>query len=117
MACLDIYKEIGIRILEIRKQSGITQERLSELSGISSNFISQIERGRNKCSLETIYKLSEALSTPLSSMFSFKNSGISGRDSYVKKIEILLKDMNNKDKNLVLEITGDVYGKIKKNKR
>ena len=117
MACLDIYKEIGIRILEIRKQSGITQERLSELSGISSNFISQIERGRNKCSLETINKLSKALNTPLSSMFSFKNTKTAVRDSYVKKIEIMLKDMNDKDKNLVLEITEDVYGKIKKNKR
>lgn len=114
---LNIYTEIGNRIRDVRLQSGITQEKLSELSGISSNFISQIERGKNKCSLETIHKLSEALSTPLPSLFSFKTSQTASEKSYIKRIEILLKDLNIKDKNLVLEITSDIYGKIKKNNR
>lgn len=114
---MDIYKETGCKIKEIRLSSGLTQEKLSELSGISSNFISQIERGRNKCSLETVYKLSRALSTPLPSLFSFAASKPSDRDNYIKRIEVLLNDLNTKDKNLVMEITTDIYGKIKKGKR
>ncbi len=67
---MEIYREIGKRIRDIRTQAGITQEKLAELSGVSSNFISQIERGRNKCSLETISNLSSALNVPLYMSFS-----------------------------------------------
>jgi transcriptional regulator with XRE-family HTH domain len=114
---LDIYKELGKRIHEIRIKSNITQEKLAELSGVSSNFISQIERGRNKCSLETIDSLSNAMNTPLNELFNFRLPNPSFKDNFTKRIEIMLKNLSDKDKNLVLEITEDVYGKIKRNKR
>jgi transcriptional regulator with XRE-family HTH domain len=108
-----IYKELGKKIRDIRIKSNITQEKLAELSGVSSNFISQIERGRNKCSLETISSLSIAMNTPLSALFSFDFSGQTSKDSYAQRIEMMLKNLPDKDKKLVLEITGDVYAKIK----
>lgn len=113
---MDIYKETGKRLKEIRTKSNITQERLAELSGISSNFISQIERGRNKCSLETIHKLAIALNTPITNLINFKSSPVNSKDKYQKQIELLLKNLNDNDKNLVMEITKDVYGKLKKRK-
>ena len=114
---MEIYKEIGKRIRDIRIQSGITQEKVAELSGVSSNFISQIERGRNKCSLETIYSLSKALNINLYELFKFSSTKPSAKDNYAKRIEMLLNNLNDKDKNLVLEITTDVYSKIKHRKR
>ncbi len=114
---MEIYKETGKRIREIRIQAGITQEKLAELSGVSSNFISQIERGRNKCSLETINNLSKALNVPLHELFSFRKSNPTAKDSFAKRIEIMLKNLSDKDKNLVLDITSDVYRKLKSQKR
>jgi transcriptional regulator with XRE-family HTH domain len=109
---LNIYKELGKRIHEIRIKSNITQEKLAELSGVSSNFISQIERGRNKCSLETINSLSVAMNTPLSELFNFSLPNPTSKDSFTKRIEIMLKNLSGKDKNLVMDITEDTYNKI-----
>lgn len=38
-------KYIGIRILQKRKENGLSQEELSEKLGISKNHLSSIERG------------------------------------------------------------------------
>ena len=46
------------RFREERKQS---QELVSGLAGIGSNHLSAIERGQRKPTLETFYKISEAL--------------------------------------------------------
>ena len=114
---MEIYREIGKRIRDIRTQAEITQEKLAELSGVSSNFISQIERGRNKCSLETISNLSSALNVPLYELFNFKRVNPTAKDSFAKRIEIMLKNLPEKDKSLILDITSDIYGKLKRHKR
>ena len=114
---MNIYKVLGKRIREIRIKSNITQERLAESSGISSNFISQIERGRNKCSLDTIYKLSQALNTPMSKLFNFAASPVAEKDAYKKRINMLMKNLSPRDKKLLMDITEDVYGKLKRGKR
>ena len=37
------YKKLGLRIREARKAKGYTQERLSEMAGISPNYLSRVE--------------------------------------------------------------------------
>ena len=56
-----LQSTIGARVKERRKVLGITQERLAELSGLSTNFIATIEIGQKTPSLETLAKLSRAL--------------------------------------------------------
>lgn len=111
---MSIYKELGKSIREIRIGLNLTQEKLAELAGLSSNFISQIERGRNKCSLDTIHKLSIALNTPLPELFSFISTPTKTKDIYQKRIEMLLNKLQKKDKKLLLDISEDVFRKIKK---
>ena len=113
---MNIYQEIGKRLQEIRLKCDLTQERLSELSGISSNFISQIERGKNKCSVETIYKLATALDIPMNDLFNPKVSN-PVKDPYIKRMEIMLKNLSKKDKDLVMDITEDTYNKLSRHKR
>lgn len=45
----------------IRKESGLSQERLSRLSGIDRTFISGVERNQRNITLDTLDKLLEAL--------------------------------------------------------
>ncbi len=49
----------------------VTQEQLSEKSGVSSDFISQLERGLNSPSLDTIQKLADGLGVPIEELFQF----------------------------------------------
>ncbi|MHB1681949.1 MAG: helix-turn-helix transcriptional regulator [Bacilli bacterium] len=44
-----------------REQHGLTQRALSKRSGVLQGFISEIEAGNKKPSLETAYRLAQAL--------------------------------------------------------
>ncbi len=55
------YTLIGIRIRKLRKSMKITQDTLSELSGISPQHLSQIESGKTKLSLPTLVNICNAL--------------------------------------------------------
>ena len=57
------YRQLGIRVKTAREAKNLTQEQLSEKLGLSNNFISNIERGRSKPSLETLVKICTALDT------------------------------------------------------
>ena len=48
-------------IKKYRKQKGYTQEQLSELAGISTDYLSEIERGKKKPSIDTLYAIVNVL--------------------------------------------------------
>lgn len=43
-----------------RKQKNFTQEKLSEISGISKDYLSEMERGKKLPSLRKLIKIAEA---------------------------------------------------------
>ena len=57
------YKEVGLKIAYYRKKKGYTQTQLAEMVGISSNYLSLIERVNKgqSYSMETLFKIAEAL--------------------------------------------------------
>lgn len=56
---------IGKKIREARKSRGLTQQELERRSGVSRNFISQVENDRKGISMARLQKLAEALGMPL----------------------------------------------------
>jgi transcriptional regulator with XRE-family HTH domain len=59
---------VGEVIARFRTTKGITQEVLSGLSDIGRTHLSAIERGERKPTLETLYKISNALDIPMSAI-------------------------------------------------
>lgn len=59
------YEKIGNKIRERRNFLKVTQENLANDINVSASFISDIENGRRKMSLETMIKISIALKTSL----------------------------------------------------
>lgn len=57
------YKLMGKRIKELRLAKSLTQEILAEKIGLSSVYVSHIESGSTKSSLETLVKIANALET------------------------------------------------------
>lgn len=102
----DIYKAIGQSIRKIRKSIGLTQEELSVKVGIAPSFLSHIERGTKKASLETISKIANALEVPVEKLFSeFQiSSGKKKNFSFSKKIEMLVKDKDEEYKKILLKV-------------
>ncbi|MFA6434414.1 MAG: helix-turn-helix transcriptional regulator [Elusimicrobiales bacterium] len=66
----DIHSILGDRIREERKRAGLTIEQLAELAGISTSFLAYIETKGRKASIETIYKLAQALRVAMGELFS-----------------------------------------------
>ena len=60
----DVYIQdqfIRMRLTSIRKSRGLTQKQLSEISGLSTATISNIENGENSYTLRSLIRYAEAL--------------------------------------------------------
>ena len=58
---MDMRKLVGENCARIRKTRGLTQEQLSELCGLSQQYLSDLERGKRNPTIVTIYEIAQAL--------------------------------------------------------
>ena len=56
---------LGQRVRELRKERGLSQERLGQQSSLSGKFIGEVERGEKSISIDSLYKVSVTLGVPL----------------------------------------------------
>ena len=61
MAQRKLEEIIGNNIAKYRDAAGLTQAMLAEKIGISTAFISRVERGQKKMKVETLYATSKVL--------------------------------------------------------
>lgn len=69
---MKILQKFGSRLKELRSDKGITQEKLAELSGLSRQYIGDVERGTRNISLINIQKIANALNISLSEFLNIK---------------------------------------------
>src|SRR5262245_25451280 len=60
-----VRQSLGQRVRELRKQRGLSQERLGTGSRLSGKFIGEVERGEKPISIDSLYKVSVALAVPM----------------------------------------------------
>ena len=65
----DIARVVGQRIRYYRLNLGLSQEKLAELSGCHPTYVGQLERGEKNATIESIERISSALSISLSRLF------------------------------------------------
>lgn len=65
--------QLGKRIKEQRQKKEMTLKNLSDATGLSTGFISQLERGLTTIAVDSLEKLSEALDVNLSYFFNTSN--------------------------------------------
>ena len=61
----NIYLEIGKRIRQQRKAHGLTREEFAENLSTTMQYISRLERAKNKVSIEYLYRIADALDLSL----------------------------------------------------
>lgn len=106
---MDIKQMIGARIAEIRSKKGMTQEYLAGQMGISSKYLSSIERGKENPTLKTFIILSEALNVDLGEIFRFVHiEDVSKRKSMVQS---LIKNADDEQLRLVFKVLSAVIQK------
>lgn len=66
-------EKLGVKMRELRKQKKITLKEVSEKTGLSISFLSQLENSKTSATLESLKKISEALGVNPSYFFSQKD--------------------------------------------
>jgi transcriptional regulator with XRE-family HTH domain len=61
----DIQAVVGQRIRKLRRARGFTQQELGEYAGLNYKFLGEIERGIQNPTIQTLYKIANALGTEL----------------------------------------------------
>ena len=87
-----LYREVGLRVREIRIAKGVTQESLAKQIALTRTSLSNIEKGRQKLLVHRLVDIASALGTPIEELF--------GRRNYVKTQKTLrmAKEQQSGDK-------------------
>ena len=85
-----IREKICGRVQRLRKQAGLTQEGLAELSTLSVDGIRKIEGCRATPSLETLEKLSQALQMSLSELVRFDVETLTEEQKELQELQMYL---------------------------
>ena len=64
----DVLQKFGEKLREVRKEKGVSQEKLGELAGLHRTYVSTVERGQVNISLLNIAKLAAALGVKLTAL-------------------------------------------------
>ncbi len=85
---MDKKAMLGTRIREIRKRRKLSQEMLAERAGISAQYVSNIERGKENPTLDLLLRVAEALKVSLREMCDFEAEELD-----VKKIRSSIREI------------------------
>lgn len=58
---MDMRELVGRNFARLRRQKGLTQEQVAEMSGISQQYLSGLENGRRNPTVITLHDLAKAL--------------------------------------------------------
>jgi transcriptional regulator with XRE-family HTH domain len=64
-----IEKSFGIVLRERRERLGLSQEEFADKAGIHRTYVSSVERGKVRVSIEIAEKLAIAVGVPLSALW------------------------------------------------
>lgn len=69
--------KIGAKIRSLRERQNLTQVALARKAGVSTGFLSQLEKGTNQASVETLRRIAQALNVPLFFFFIDEDASLS----------------------------------------
>ncbi len=96
------YAAVGQRIKDVRKARRLTQEQLAEALSVSVGYVSQVERGVTKVSLDTLSAIAARLDCDLAQLV----SGMAvGHESYLhRELGQAVERMDGRQKRLLLDM-------------
>ncbi|MCL4497092.1 MAG: helix-turn-helix transcriptional regulator [Deltaproteobacteria bacterium] len=120
---VDLYKFIGSKIKQKRKELKISQEKLGEMIGVDYHLIQRYEKGINKIPFDKLIEISKYLNTQLEYFYIKKYASpqlIFSNPELEKEIMMLKEIYNYNDENLIYIAKTNIelaYGLLKKERR
>ena len=96
------YGLIGERIKRTRKSMGLTQDVLAEKLGVSIGYVSQVERGITKISLDLLGAISSILGCDIASFIT--ESATNSNEYMESELLLEIRKLDSKKKKFILEV-------------
>ncbi len=74
---------VGERVKDVREKKGLTQEQLSQASGVSKSFLSEIENNKTNPGGQTLLQIANALGASVDYLLEGKSSESQSKESVV----------------------------------
>ena len=92
---MNVKHMIGLRIRELRKKAGLSQERVAESADITAKHLSSIELGKENPTVETLLKLSLVFRVELGELLNYQHQA--PRKDLEARIAAMLKTLSDDD--------------------
>ncbi len=106
------YEKMGKIIKKVRISRGLSQADLAEYTDLSVPYISHIETGRSKASLETIVKIANILNVTVDRLL----CGNLESTDYAPELRELFSDCNSYEKTMIFDMASELKKSLRKNK-
>lgn len=108
------HRQIGMRIRKLRKEQGYTQESFAEAVNLSPPYISCLERGKKKASLETIVRIASVLHITVDYLLT--GTEAIGTAAFLPEMELLLMDCFPYERQIIVDIVETTKQSLKRNR-
>ena len=96
------YERIGKRVQQLRKMKKLSQADLAELTEMSVSYISHIETGIKKASLESVVRIANALGVTVDQLLSGNQT--SNPDEYKSELHEVIIDCNGYERGIIHDV-------------
>lgn len=109
------HLQIGRQIRLARLQKNLTQTQLAEAANLSVPYISHVERGKKRVSLDALVRIAQALEVTLDQLL----SGVQPQDrvAYLPELEELLVDCTLRERRILRDVTVAVKQSLRETDR
>ena len=66
---MDIQKSFGLKVQQLRKERGLSQERFALSIDMDRPYFASVEAGKRNVAIKNIYKIADGLGVSLSELF------------------------------------------------
>lgn len=106
------YKDVGLKIREVRLRKNLSQESLAEKCNLSSAYISYVEQGKKKLSLKSIISIANSLGVTVDLLLGDETKNNVYLDSTLNN---LVKDCNIQEKQIIYDIANSTKNSLRRN--
>ncbi|AZS14666.1 helix-turn-helix domain-containing protein [Paenibacillus lutimineralis] len=102
----ELIKQIGQQIRILRKNRGLTQEQLGEMTQLPQSYVGSVERGEKNISLETLERLINALRISPAEVLGTVQ--LSEKEKMLDSLKVLLHNRSIKEIEIIYRLSKDV---------
>lgn len=102
--------DVAARLAELREARGWSKNRLAKESGVSQSFVSEIEAGTGKPTVEVLSRLCDSLNVTLAEFFTDESTGQLDVPPELRELIAVARDLTREQRNALVHMGRVIQG-------